>query len=215
MNAETLQACYWENGGLLLGREFSQDQEEIIQDFIKIRGLLGVIRYQEVFSVVPHGEDNFFEMGFCRVVSDDEAFPYVYINAWKRVGDQWKIEFQALAEQKEQAADMKEIDRARVLWQERSNAHDHQTLVAASYSPDGYYFNQGRIHKGTAAISEVYSYMSRPDWQITLTPISVLPAGPELVLELGQYQSGGTGHYLIAWEKQDDGVWQVLLDFNF
>lgn len=213
-NSEALGSYYWNAAGMLWGRNYFQDADMVATQWTNWQPGLGRLVEQRTKAVVRHDDSHYFEMGYYKFGEKDPTI-YAYTTAWKAVDGKWLRELevvQPLFEQQEVQA--RNIDRARELWVERSNAHDHEKLVSQSYASDGYYVNQGRYYKGTEAISERYSYMSQPNWEIDLTPISVMKVQNELVYELGEYKSSGTGHYLIVWEKQGQW-WKVLLDFNF
>lgn len=213
-NREALEGFYWQAAGMLWGRNYFQDANPVTTQWTNWQPGLGRLVEQRTQAVVRHDDTHYFEMGYYKFSEKDPTI-YAYTTAWKLVEDQWLRELevvQPLFEQQE--ANTREIDRARELWVERSNAHDHEKLVSQSYASDGYYVNQGKHYRGTEAISERYSYMSQPNWQIELTPVSVMKVQNEMVYELGQYRSNGVGHYIIIWEKQGEW-WKVLLDFNF
>lgn len=213
-DAEALAAYYWESAGLLWGRNFFQDADKVATQWDNWQPGLGKLVEQRTQAVVRHDDSHYFEMGYYKFSEKDPTI-YAYVIAWKLTEGKWLRELevaQPLFEQQE--VQIREIDRARELWMERSNAHDHERLVSRSYAADGFYVNQGQHYRGTEAISERYSYMSQPNWQIQLTAKSVMKVQKELVFELGEYNSGGIGHYVIIWEKQGD-QWKVLLDFNF
>lgn len=212
--AEGLETFYWNSAGLLWGRNYFRNATAVATQWNNWQPGLGKLVEQATSAVVQHDDSHYFEMGYYKFSVKDPTI-YAYATAWTLVNDRWLRELeivQPLFEQQE--VQIREIDRARELWEKQSNAHDHKVLVGKSYASDGYYVNQGQVYRGTQAISEKYSYMSRPDWQIDLTAKAVMKVQNELAYELGEYKSGGTGHYLIVWEKQGP-VWRVLLDFNF
>lgn len=209
-----LGTYYLEKAGLLWGHQYFQDAEQVATQWDNLQPGLGTLVEQRTSAVVRQDDSHYMELGYYKF-SEQEPTIYAYATAWKQVNGNWLRELevvQLLFEQQE--VNTGEIDRARKLWVERSNAHDHEALVSLSYTSDAFYVNQGQSHQGTAAISERYSYMSQPNWQIELTKKSLMKVQNDLAFELGQYQSNGIGHYLIIWEKQGKD-WMVLLDFNF
>lgn len=212
--AADLQPYYWEDAGLLWGRNLFKTAGQVAEQWEYWHTALGRLVEQRTHSIVRQDNDRYLEAGYYQFSEEDPSV-YVYTIAWRQVDGRWLRELevvQPLFNQSEMPK--REIDQARDLWVKRSNAHDHQALVSRSYAADGFYVNQGRFHQGAEAISEQYRYMSQPNWQIELEPISVVPVQAGLAFELGQYRSNGVGHYLIVWEKQV-AQWQVLLDFNF
>jgi hypothetical protein len=82
------------------------------------------------------------------------------------------------------------------------------------YTPNTLYYNHRPLLRGRAALEKEYAYMKAPDYQLTLTPWYVVPVSEHLVIEMGQCSGSYGGKYLIVWQEQVPGVWQVLLDAN-
>lgn len=213
-DAEALESYYRPSAGLLWGRNFFQDAGPVATQWTSWQSGLGKLVEQRTQAVVRQDDARYLELGYYKFSEKDPTI-YAYATGWLVVDGKWLREVevvQPLFEQQE--VQLREIDRARERWVELSNEHDHEVLVKQLYAADGFYVNQGRHYQGTEAISERYSYMSQPNWQIELTAKSVMKVQNDLAFELGQYKSNGIGHYLIIWEKQGP-VWKVLLDFNF
>ena len=107
------------------------------------------------------------------------------------------------------------IDRARGDWVRYSNAQDPTTLIERVYASDAVYFNDGRVDRGRSAITQRYQYMTRPGWTIQLYPRHLAWLGADAIVEVGQYQSSGIGHYVLFWQQQADGTWHARLGHNF
>lgn len=213
--AEDLEAFYWKDAGLLWGRNLFREGALVANQWKHWQTALGSLQRQGIHTVVKHDDRRYFEMGYYEFGEEDPTI-YAYVVVWKMLESRWLRELEVVEPLfDQQEVQPKAIEKARSLWVERSNAHDPEALAAKSYAGDGFYVNQGNFYQGKEAIGQVYSYMSRPDWEIELIPRAVLPVQTGLAYELGQYKSTGTGHYLIIWELHAAGTWKVLLDFNF
>ena len=107
-----------------------------------------------------------------------------------------------------------EIDQSRMEWMELCNAHRAEELVKQKYTMDAYYYNRGRLLQGTKSITQEYSYMNRESYSLKLAPRHVLFVTPDIVFEIGQCSGSYSNPYMLLWEKQADGNWQVLMDSN-
>ena len=108
----------------------------------------------------------------------------------------------------------KEIDAARQAWLKLCNAHSPDKLVAECYTDDAIYYNRGRILRGTEAISEEYGYMANPNYSLKLIPAHVEVVSENMVFEIGRCEGSYNLPYLLVWEKQSNGRWQIYLDSN-
>lgn len=106
------------------------------------------------------------------------------------------------------------LDTFRQLWIERCNAHDAYRLVAQSYTPNALYYNHKPLVIGTDSIALEYSYMNRPQYQLLLTPLAVEMVNTELAFEIGQCSGSYGGKYVLVWQRNEQGIWQVLFDSN-
>jgi hypothetical protein len=107
------------------------------------------------------------------------------------------------------------IDQQRALWQTHSNDHKPTSLVNEIYSLYPYYLNRGKLLEDRQSIIEEYGYMNNENWKITLTKKSLTVVNDQLAFEIGNYQSGGKGQYLLIWEKSNESQWKILFDSNF
>lgn len=144
--------------------------------------------------------------------ADDQAFAQVIV--WDNQGAEPLRALQFVAAYDESLPDVGAIDKARGQWMEYCNAHEVERLIQEMYTPNTRYYNHRPLLRGRAALVEEYAYMKDPAYQLTLTPLYVVPVSAQLVLELGQCSGSYGGKYLIVWQEQEAGGWQVLLDAN-
>lgn len=114
-----------------------------------------------------------------------------------------------------QTAGQKGIDEAREQWMALCNSHNANELVKRLYTANAYYYNRGRLLEGTKAISAEYQYMNNPSYSLKLTPLHVEQVTPGIAFEIGQCSGSYPLPYMLLWEKQDNGKWQVLMDSNY
>ena len=200
-------------GLLLLEDEIFQGRETVHQKLSEWQSTGSMPRAYQTEGVVRHDSLHYFTYGY--YAGKGQKFRTVI--AWEIIKGKAYKEIEIIYPMENNAPEniLRTIDQRRADWVRLSNAHDHEALVKDLYAADGYYFNQKKLAKGTQAISERYQYMSTPKWQISLKGLKVIPVNEQVVFEIGEYRSGGVGHYIITWQLQDDGRWQVLLDFNF
>ena len=137
--------------------------------------------------------------------------------AWRKKGEHYLKEFETIIKIEPQKISFEPeiLNEQRRNWEKYSNAHDPAGLLENVYSPDSYYFNNGKIDQGRETITERYDYMKNQSWNIRLEAKGLIPVSEDVVLEIGKYYSTGEGQYLLIWEKQSTGTWQIKLDFNF
>ena len=106
------------------------------------------------------------------------------------------------------------INRSRTQWMELCNAHKAAELVKELYTSNAFYYNRGRLLQGTKTISAEYGYMNSPAYSLKLTPKHVAGITPTIAFEIGRCSGSYPNPYMLLWEKQADGKWQVLMDSN-
>lgn len=167
-----------------------------------------------VVGSVPVGKEGQYTYEISRFeTADDQAFAQVIV--WDHQGPSPLRALQFVAPYGEVLLeDTDVIDAARTRWMKYCNAHEVAQLVGEMYTPNTLYYNHRPLLRGPAALEEEYGYMKDPAYQLTLTPLYVVPVSAQLVLELGQCSGSYGGKYLLVWQEQEAGVWQVLLDAN-
>jgi ketosteroid isomerase-like protein len=166
-----------------------------------------------VIGSVPVGKKGEYAYEISRFeTADDQAFAQVIV--WDNQGAEPLRALQFVAPYGKMLPDADVIFAARARWMEYCNAHEVERLIQEMYTPNTLYYNHRPLLRGRAALEKEYAYMKNPDYQLTLTPLHVVPVAEHLVVELGQCSGSYGGKYLIVWQEQVPGTWQVLLDAN-
>ena len=106
-----------------------------------------------------------------------------------------------------------EIERSRDRWMALCNAHDASKLVEEMYAEQSQYFNHKPLVSKKDLTAE-YSYMNRPNYSLTLTPLHVQMVTKSLAYEIGQCAGSYGGKYMIIWRREGENPWRVLFDSN-
>lgn len=125
------------------------------------------------------------------------------------------IELLVISKKEDSKEDLSAIDVARANWIKLCNAHNADNLVSNLYHKDAYYYNRGRLLKGTKALSREYSYMNDPNYSLQLTPKQVIIVNANIAFELGRCSGSYPLPYLLVWQKHPDTTWKIVLDSNF
>lgn len=108
------------------------------------------------------------------------------------------------------------IDIARAKWITLCNAHNASQLIEQVYTQNTIYYNNDKpLLFGRTALTEAYSYMNRPTYQLALTPLHLSQVNERIAFEFGQCAGSYGGKYIIVWKKIEQGNWQVLFDSNY
>jgi ketosteroid isomerase-like protein len=212
-NISALQEMYLDQAGLFSENELyisPKQREDILKE---VKNQFGQFDgYAEAFQTKGN-QGHLMTLGYLR--SGEKVYPTII--AWRMVNGEYKKEFESIAELPSSEFDfpLEKLDLKRREWEKHSNNHDPESLIKKVYTPQSYYFNQGRKDKGREQIIKRYNYMTQPGWKIRLEKAGLIPVSSLQVWEIGKYYSNGVGQYLLIWEKQPDGSWQIALDFNF
>ncbi|MEO0777871.1 MAG: hypothetical protein AAFW73_18575 [Bacteroidota bacterium] len=205
---------YWSRGALYQAGELVQGPANML-DHWRSLPQVGALREYRSLGKTYHDSTHYYEWGH---YLDTAGIPRLAsLIAWQlRVAGGWRRDLEILHPYQAQSrAIPAAIDRARGDWVRYSNAQDPTTLIERVYASDAVYFNDGRVDRGRSAITQRYQYMTRPGWTIQLYPRHLAWLGADAIVEVGQYQSSGIGHYVLFWQQQADGTWQARLDHNF
>ncbi|MEM7299350.1 MAG: hypothetical protein AAF391_13920, partial [Bacteroidota bacterium] len=113
------------------------------------------------------------------------------------------------------SGDLDVLKNRREEWMKLCNSHKANELVKQLYSKEAFYYNRGRLLKGTSAISAEYGYMNSSSYSLQLTPKHIVFVTDDIVFEVGRCSGSYPLPYMLLWEKQTNGEWQVLLDSNY
>lgn len=123
-------------------------------------------------------------------------------------------ELEFIAQTDNSDIDLADIAERRAEWMEYCNAHDAEGLVENLYTENSIYYNHRPLIIGQEALTAEYQYMNNPRYSLRLIPLHVEVVNENLVFEIGQCERSYNGKYMIAWQKNKDGIWQVLMDSN-
>lgn len=204
---------YLKNDALIFsGKELvrgAQDTREFISDFYETNGKKST--YKKNFSIEVNANLE-YETG--EIQTNSGSFPVMFIRS-KADPTRPKIELMVINEEKDPVNETANLDRQRSRWMELCNTHKASELVSRLYTSDAYYYNRGRLIQGTKALSAEYSYMNNEAYSLNLTPKHVVFVTPNLAYEIGRCSGSYPYPYMLLWEKQTDGDWQIMMDSNF
>lgn len=99
-------------------------------------------------------------------------------------------------------------------WMRYCNGHEVTALVENVYAKDALYFNHKPLVIGRNSIINEYQYMNNPSYQLSLNPICLVPFNRNWVVEIGQCTGGYNGKYVLIWNQEADGQWNIYIDSN-
>lgn len=108
-----------------------------------------------------------------------------------------------------------ELADARATWMKLCNTHKSKQLVKELYTENALYFNRGRILKGHGQLSNEYSYMDSPSYQLQLNPNHIERISEDVIYEIGRCSGSYPLPYILVWHKQPDGSWKIYFDSNY
>ena len=167
--------------------------------------------YTKVFAIEVNGNLE-YEIG--GIVNNSGTYTVMFLKT-KAAQDAYAIEFLTIYKNTPSELDAMAIDASRNLWMSLCNAHAADKLVEKLYTSQAYYYNRGRLLQGTKALTTEYSYMNMSSYALKLTPKHVVSVTPEIVYEIGQCSGSYPLPYMLVWQKQEDGTWQILMDSNY
>lgn len=197
---------------ILNGEQMIKGQAEVQSFKSQFLSENGAVRaYEQTFSIAVNARLA-YEIGELQTQSG----PFKVMFS-KRKDDPAKamIELLVIVKKENPADELKELLSQRNEWMRLCNAHEANELVRKLYTPNAYYYNRGRLLTGTEAISAEYSYMNSANYSLKLTPKHVEFVSENLAYELGRCSGSYPLPYMLLWQKQANGQWQVLMDSNY
>ncbi len=153
-----------------------------------------------------------YEIG--EVQSNFDDYSVMFIKS-KKKDNSPQIEFLMVYKKKNTTLDPSALEDFRNRWMELCNTHKTENLISELYFKDAYYYNRGRLLKGTKALSIEYSYMKSPNYNLKLSPKYITTVNDTIAFEIGRCSGSYPLPYLLLWKKEEDGNWKILLDSNF
>lgn len=190
--------------GLVQG---AKARKKFVSSFLKASGPIDT--YEQQFTIDVNSGLT-YEIGEIRGQSG--SFSVMFL---KRKDQGSKIELLVIYEKSDAENPIDQLDKSRDQWMALCNAHKAEQLVSELYTSDAFYYNRGRLLRGTSAISQEYTYMNDPAYKLKLTPKHIVTVTAEIAFEIGRCSGSYPLPYMLLWQKQDDGEWKVLMDSNF
>ena len=206
---------YHSNAGVDYGNGFYHSRMDIFTSLVELKSEIDGILTFESIAVEQVREGQSLEIG---VLKDQNAqAKFLTVTGWREVEGKMVKESEFIwAVSQSQLGSNSAIDMKRDEWVKYSNQHEPEQLVQTVYHSDALYFNNGQLSRGHSEVSERYSYMNYPKWQIELIPKSTVIGDDVYAFEIGTYVSTGKGIYVLVWQKfPDSNEWLATYDFNF
>ncbi|WP_428235395.1 hypothetical protein [Gracilimonas sp.] len=216
---DSTSGFYWDNRSLIYSKIKTGDAESIMQVFKKeeIQNLQG---YSPIQSF-QHDKFRYITVGKLFTSADS----LVLLTGWREVDGSWLKEIDVILTIESETTQVSSVsdqlfDPERKKWVELANQHNPEAHIKASYTEDATYFGNGRKSEGRQEIADRYFYMENPNYRVDLEKERLWRISESNVLEIGRYftgaeRRGNGGLYVILWEEQKSGEWQIELDFNF
>ena len=211
---ESLESIYSKDSGLLINYKFIMGQNNVSKALLKDDKYKICSIYKN--KILKHDKTKYIEIG--KYKTDCKETPSIaYISAWRNELGNWTKDLDVLIPAYKCKTNLKELDDLRNKWVEFANLHNPKLLIDTIYKTNAIYFSKFESNIGRESIINRYSYMLDKDFSISLKPEYKMKVNEKIVFETGIYtvKKNYSGVYVIIWEKQNNGEWQILLDFNF
>lgn len=206
---EDLQKFYGDQSGILLNDDLSTKAKPVAEALQNLRKTTGT--FEDYTTLTTHQLYRKQKIEVGEYVSSDGT-KYNTLIAWS-FDTEWKKEFETIYPAANTDVSDEDIQKLTQSWEALSNAHRPDKIVSDLYVDQGLYFNQGKVYRGDE-VADVYSYMTSEKWKIKLEALSTMECASGHLLNVGTYNSGGKGLYILIWKKVDE-EWKLLLDFNY
>lgn len=146
--------------------------------------------------------------------STPDRTSYAHLIIWRKEGDLVRREFELVKERVPNTPVPSAIEERRQMWMALCNAHKITELINTLYTENTLYYNHRPMVVGREAVMNEYQYMTDPEYNLRLEPLTVEAVNENLVFEIGQCSGSYQGNYLLVWKKGEDGNWRILIDSN-
>lgn len=208
-NIELLSSLYTENAMVLSSNGVDLANRNDILELVPNSDF--VVKSVSTTKRIEANDSYDYEIGSF-INKDDGLAKHLII--WNTSNNEDKRELEFIMETDDSNVDLKEIDKQRANWITLCNAHEAKALIENVYSENTMYYNRGRLLIGRSDLVKEYVYMNNEQYQLTLNPILVEPVSETIVYEFGQCKGSFNGKYILVWQKNAQGIWQVLFDSN-
>lgn len=165
----------------------------------------------QVSKIAGYRENFRYEIGSFQ---NEFQVKYSFVLVSELVGNQYLRKLEMIVPFEKDLPESKVLDPFREKWIQLCNQHNAEELVNQLYTNNTLYYNHKPMVIGREAVTKVYAYMNRTNYQLNLEPIWVSPVQEGLIFEIGQCSGSYNDKYILVWQLQEDGSWQVLMDSN-
>jgi ketosteroid isomerase-like protein len=208
-NIELLSSLYTENALVLSEKGVDLNNRKEILELVPNSNF--IVKSVSTKKRIKANDNYDYEIG--SFINKDGGLAK-HLIIWKTNDGNDKRELEFITVASGTQIDLEAITLQREQWMILCNVHDAKSLIDNVYSENTMYYNRGRLLKGRNHLVEEYDYMNNPEYKLKLEPILVEPVSESIVYEMGQCIGSYNGKYIIIWQKNDNGIWQVLFDSN-
>jgi ketosteroid isomerase-like protein len=208
-NIELLSSLYTENAMVLSSNGVDLASRDEILELVPNSDF--VVKSVSTNKRIQANDSYDYEIG--SFINKDNGLAK-HLIIWHTSNNEDKRELEFIIETDDSKVNLEEIDIQRANWMTLCNAHDAKSLIENVYSENTMYYNRGRLLIGRNDLVKEYAYMNNEQYQLKLNPILVEPVSKTIVYEFGQCEGSYNGKYILVWQKNNEGIWQILFDSN-
>lgn len=216
---ESTSGFYWDGRSLIYSKIKTEDDESLMQ-VLKKEEIQNLQRYT-LLQTFQHDKFRYITVG--KLITSADSL--LLLTGWREVKGSWLKEIDVILTTESKTTQISSesdllLDQERKKWVKLANQHNPEAHIKVSYTEEATYFGNGQKSEGRQEITDRYSYMENPNYQVDLEKERLWRISESNVLEIGRYftgseRRGNGGLYVILWEEQESGQWQIELDFNF
>lgn len=208
--SQSLENFYSQDSGIMIDDELFLGLSEINKSISTLIMRKAQLKSYQITKVYQLRNYQKFVLG---VYETENGLSLSSIIGWKYKNN-WTKEFEVIYTNSACSINNKKlIDNARENWEKHSNSHRPDLIVEKIFSKEGKYYTRGNLFIGKEII-DGYSYMANESYKINLESLKLLQVNCNIVYDIGTFEVGGKGLYILIWKKESE-EWKLLLDFNF